>query len=218
MTTAKRTRLGWLGPAIVFLGVAVAALATWFMVVSKPKAGAVIDTLAVDKTHALYIRAEDGGARNFVEMRDGDRVLWQAITPAYAGRPGSPGIAWNELAVSVRVIREGRAEIFAIARANGSKLGGFKLAPTKGAVVKQDRGPVTLTDHVRSYEIIAGADWHELVAIDLATGAALWKQDLGAPLIEAGGVENGRVWLVQAGRRREFTGDTGKEVDVANRL
>jgi outer membrane protein assembly factor BamB len=212
MAAPKKTRLGWLGPAIVILGVVAAALGTWFMIVSKPKAGAVIDTLAIDQAHALVVRAEDGGNRNFVELRAGDRVMWQSIVPTYAGRPGAPGIAWNNLAVTVRVIRDGRAEIFAIARANGSKLGGFKLAPTqRGPVVKQDRGPVTLTDHVRSYEIIAGADWHEIVAIDLASGQPRWRQDLGAGLIEAGGIENGRIWLVQQGNRREFAGDTGKE-------
>ena len=30
------------------------------------------------------------------------------------------------MAVSVRVIRDGHAEVFALARSNGSKLGGFK--------------------------------------------------------------------------------------------
>lgn len=211
MATSK-VRLGWLGPAIVLLGVVVAALAVWFMIVSKPKAGAVLDTLPLDAGHALVVRAEDGGDRNFVELRAGDEVRWQAITPPYAGRPGAPGIAWNDLAVTVRVIRDGKAEIFALARSTGSKLGGFKLAPTqRGPVVKQDRGPVTLTDHVRAYEIVAGADWHELVAIDLATGEARWKQDLGPVLIEAGGVDDGRVWVVQQGQRREFAGETGKE-------
>lgn len=207
----KKTRLGWLGPAIVFVGVVAAALATWFMIVSKPKAGDVIDTLVVDPQHRLVVRAEAGGERNFVEAREGDRVLWQAIVPSYAGRPGAPGIAWNDVAVSVRVIRDGYAEVFALARTNGSKLGGFKLSPTRGRVVKQDKGPVTLTDHVRSYEIVAGPDWHELVGVDLSTGEAKWKQDLGPALIEAGGVDGDRVWLVQQGQRREFAGDTGKE-------
>ena len=185
----KRQRLGWLGPVIVLVGIAAAALATWFMVVSKPKAGAVIDTIKVDATRALVVRGEDGGERNFVELREGDRVLWQAITPAYAGRPGAPGIAWNDIAVSVRVIRDGRAEVFAIARTNGSKLGGFKLAPGKGNVTKQTVGPVTLTDHVRSYEVVSGVGWSQLVAIDLGTGEPRWKQDYDGGLIEAGGVD-----------------------------
>jgi len=209
--TAKRTRLGWLGPVIVLVGIAVAGLATWFMIVSKPKAGAVIDTLAVDRSRSLVIRAEDGGDRNFIEMRDGDRVLWQSIVPPYAGRPGAPGIAWNDLAVSVRVVRQGRAEIFAIAIANGSKLGGFKLAPGKGAVAKQTTGPITLTDHVRSYEIVAGVGWGQLVAIDLGTGEARWKQDLDGSVIEAGGVEGGYVWIRQGGRLRKFRAVDGSE-------
>jgi GTP-binding protein HflX len=42
----KKTRLGWLGPAIVLVGLALAGLMTWFMVSSRPSAGAVIDTIA----------------------------------------------------------------------------------------------------------------------------------------------------------------------------
>jgi outer membrane protein assembly factor BamB len=184
--------------------------------VSKPKAGAVIDTIKVDPNHALVVRGEDGGERNFVELREGDRVLWQAITPAYAGRPGAPGIAWNDIAVSVRVIRDGRAEVFAIARTNGSKLGGFKLAPGKGSVTKQTVGPVTLTDHVRSYEVVSGVGWSQLVAIDLGTGEPRWKQDFDGGLIEAGGVDGEYVWIRQGGRTRRFRATDGSETASAS--
>lgn len=212
-----KRRLGLLGPAIVLVGIAVAALATWFMIVSKPEAGAVVDTIAIDKTRAFVVRAEAGdGERNFVELRDGDRLVWRAIVPTYAGRPGAPGIAWNDLAVSVRVIRSGRAEIFAIAATNGSKLGGFKLSPGKGPVTKQTSGPVTLTDHVRSYEIVSGAGWNQLVAIDLGTGEASWKQDLDAAVIEAGGIDGEFVWIRQAGRTRRFRRVDGSETASAS--
>lgn len=212
----KRRRLGMLGPVIVLVGIATAAFATWFMIVSKPKAGAIVDTIAIDQARAFVVRAEDGGDRNFVELRDGNRVVWQAIVPAYAGRPGAPGIAWNDLAVSVRVIRSGRAEVFAIAKANGSKLGGFKLAPGKGAVTKQTTGPVTLTDHVRSYEIVSGAGWNQLVAIDLGTGEPRWKQDIDGAVIEAGGVDGEFVWIRQAGRTRRFRSADGHETASAS--
>jgi hypothetical protein len=206
-----RRRLGWLGPAIVLVGAALAALGVWFMTSVRPQPGAVIDTIAIGDGRALVVRAEEGSDRNFIELRERDRTLWQALVPPYAGRPGAPGLAWGELAVSVRVIRNRRAEVFAIAMTNGSKLGGFKLAPGKGAVVKATQGPVTLTDHVRSYEIVSGEGWHQLVAVDLATGEARWVQDLGPALIEAGGVEDGLVWLRQGGQRREFGKLDGKE-------
>ena len=100
----RQQRLGWLGPAIVAVGAAVAAAGVWYMVHVRPVAGRVIDTIAVDAEHELVVRAEDGGNgdRAFVELRDGGRVAWQAIVPRYAGRPGAPGIAWSPTAVSVR--------------------------------------------------------------------------------------------------------------------
>jgi hypothetical protein len=216
-----RRRLGWLGPAIVIAGVAVAGLGTWYMVTAKPRAGAVIDTIRIDDGASFVVRAEEGGGRNFVEMHDGDRMVWRALVPLYAGRPGAPGIAWNRTAVSVRVLRGGHAEVFALAMRDAAKLGGFKLAPGKGPAVIATRGPVTLTDHVRSYEIVGGEGWHQLVAFDLSTGEATWKQDLGAIPIDDGGVvepEDGTagtaVWLLQGGRRRMFRGGDGAEIST----
>ena len=213
---ATRRRLGWLGPAIALVGVIAAGFAVWFMITAKPKPGAVIDTIPVGDGRSLVVRAEQDGDRNFIELRDGDRSAWQAIVPPYAGRPGAPGLAWNDLAVSVRVIRNGRAEIFAIAMSNGSKLGGFRLAPGKGSVTKPTAGPVTLTDHVRSYEIVSGPGWNQLVAIDLGTGEARWKHDLDPAPVEAGGVEGGVVWIRQAGRVRKFRAVDGGETASAS--
>ena len=207
-----RRRLGWLGPVIVLVGAAVAGLGVWYMVSARPKPGAVIDTIAVGDGRALVVRAEEDSARNFIELRDGKRTVWQALVPPYAGRPGAPGLAWNDIAVSVRVIRNGRPEVFAIAMTNGSKLGGFRLAPGKTGVRKASTGPVTLTDHERSYEVVSGDGWNELVAVDLGTGQAQWRQDLGPGLIEAGGVAGGLVWLRQRGQRREFNKLDGKEI------
>src|ERR1041385_424017 len=108
-----RQRLGWLGPGIVLAGAAVAAVGVWYMVHARPVAGAVIDTIAVDDHRAIVVRAEAGGDRAFVELRDRDAVVWQALVPHYSGRPGVPGIAWSPTAVSVRVVRDGHAELFA---------------------------------------------------------------------------------------------------------
>ena len=220
-----RRRLGWLGPAIVIAGVAIAGLGVWYMARARPEPGAVIDTIRIDDRASFVVRAEEGGDRNFVELRDGDRLVWQALVPPYAGRPGAPGIAWNQTAVSVRVLRGGHAEVFALAMRDAAKLGGFKLAPGLGPAVKATRGPVTLTDHVRAYEIVGGEGWHQLVAFDLSTGEAVWKQDLGPAPIDDGGIEapaggaghdaasaRGTVWLLQGGRRRAFRAADGVEI------
>ena len=210
-----RQRLGWLGPAIVLVGAAVAAVGVWYMVSVKPVAGPVIDTLVVDDHRALVVRGETGGDRAFVELRDDERVLWQALVPHYAGRAGASGIAWGATAVSVRVIRDGHAELFALALHDASKLGGMRLAPEHGPVQEDPASPVTLTDHVRSYEVVAGPDWHQLVAIELKVGHALWSRELGSAPVRAGGVEGDLVWIDQSpGGRRCFHVITGVPADA----
>jgi hypothetical protein len=210
-----RRRLGWLGPAIVAVGAAVAALGVWYMVSVRPSAGAVIETIRVDDRHTLVVRAETTSDRAFVELRDGETVAWQALVPRYAGRPGAPGIAWSPTTVSVRVIRDGHAELFALAMQNASKLGGMRLAPEHGPVELQTAGPVTLTDHVRSYEVVAGPGWHQLVAIDLKSGKALWARELGAAAVRDGGVKAGLVWIEQGSAVQLFQPLTGGDADAS---
>jgi outer membrane protein assembly factor BamB len=208
---ARKRRLGWIGIAIVITGALVALVGLYVLLANRPQVGDVIDTIAIDGERSLVIRGEAGGERNFVELVEQGEPKWRALVPPYAGRPGAPGIAWGKGAITVRVIRDGRAEVFALAMTNASKLGGFKLAPGKGNVVKQTTGPVTLTDHERAYEVVAGAGWVELVAIDLATGEALWRQDLGERPVDAAKIEDGAIWIEQAGRRRGFGLVTGAE-------
>jgi hypothetical protein len=210
----------------VLVGAAVAGVGGWYMVSARPKVGPVIDTVRIDDRSALVVRAEDGGERSFVELHEGDRLVWRALVPPYAGRPGVPGLAWNQTAVSVRVLRNRRAEVFALSMHNAAKLGGFRLAPGQGSAEIAARGPVTLTDHVRSYEIVGGSGWHQLVAFDLTTGEGTWKQDLGAAPIDDGGIDagidagtdparepgQGVVWLLQGGRRRAFRVTDGAEL------
>ena len=212
MIRTSRRALGWLGPAIVLVGAAVAGLGGWYVVHARPSAGAVIDTIAIDERRSLVVRAEAGGDRAFVELRDGDEVKWQALVPHYAGRPGAPGVAWSPTAVSVRVIRDGHAELFALAMHDASKLGGMRLAPQHDKMVEDPASPVTITDHVRSYELVAGPDWHQLVAIDLASGKGLWLRELGPDPIRAAGVDRHGVWIEQGTRRRTFAPLTGTDV------
>jgi hypothetical protein len=211
MERAKpRRRLGWLGPGIVLVGAAVAVVGAWYVVRSRPAAGAVIETVTVDAHHTLVVRAEAHGERAFVELREGDEVRWQALVPRYGGHPGATGIAWSPTAVSVRVIRDGHAELFALTMHDASKLGGMRLAPAHGPIADDPTSPVTLTDHVRSYEVVSGPDWHHLVALDLASGKALWSRELGPARIRAGGVRGDRVWVDQGGGPAFFAVLTGK--------
>ncbi len=207
----RRVHLGWLGPAIVLVGAIAAGVGIWYVVTAKPKAGAVIDTIAIGDGASLVVRAEASGGRNFIELRRGPDTVWQAIVPTYAGRPGAPGLAWNHIAVSVRVIRDRRAKVFAIAMRDGSKLGTLGLAPNHGEVTVQTTGPVTLTDHERSYEVVSGPGWSQLVAIDLSTGEAQWRQELGPVPIDDGGVAGGRVWIRQGNVKRAFRATDGGE-------
>jgi hypothetical protein len=187
------------------------------MVHARPTPGTEIDRIAIDDRRALVVRAEIGGDRAFVELRDGDAVVWQALVPRYGGRSGAPGIAWSPTAVSVRVIRDGHAELFALAMHDASKLGGMRLAPDHGPIAAAD-GPVTLTDHVRSYEVVSGPDWHQLVAIDLASGRALWARELGPAPIRAGGMAGDgadeRVWIDQGAGSHAFMALTGKDANA----
>jgi len=211
MPIQKRIRLGFLGPAIVLLGAAIAGVAVWFMVKERPEAGAEIDRIRVDATRELVLRKEMKSDRSFIELRDGNVVKWQALIPPYAGSKGRPAVAWSDAAVTVRVSRNGRAEVFAFSIDKAHKLGAYRLAVDHEPITTHADGPLTLTDHVRAFELVGGPTWHQLVAVDILRGGGIWKADLGKAPITAGGVEPGRVWIEQAGKRRSFDAATGVE-------
>jgi hypothetical protein len=65
---------------------------------------------------------------------------------------------------------------------------------------------------VRSYEFVAGPDWHQLVGVDLANGEGLWRVELGAAPIAAAGLDGDVVWVVQGAQRRAFRTSDGTEI------
>ena len=207
----RRSHLGWLGPVIVIVGVAVAGVAIWYMRAARPVPGDVIDTIAIDPHRTIVVREEASSEHSFIELREGETVKWQALIPHYAGAKARPAIAWSDRAVTVRVERNGRAEVFAFSLGTAQKLGAFRLAPEHEPIEMEPTGPITFTDHVRSYEIVGATTWHQLIAIDLTKGAGAWKVDLGAAPIEASGVARGLVWISQGGARRWFDAATGRE-------
>lgn len=212
-----RSRLGWLGPAIVIFGLVAGGAMVWFMIRERPEAGEVIDTFEIDPHAKLLVRAEQGkGERSFIELRVDDEVKWQAMIPHYAGKHGVPALAWSESSLAVRIVRDRHAEIFAVALRDGTKLGAIFLAKEHGPIDEAAPGPITLTDHLRSYEIVSGDGWHQLVGVDLQRGLGLWKKELGPLPITGGGVEGGLVWVEQGGKRRYFRVFTGAEDGTVN--
>lgn len=211
---ARKVRFGFLGPGIVIAGLIIGGFGAWMIYKNKPEAGGVIDTIVVDDKTKIVVRAEAGGDRAFVELQQSGEVKWQAMVPPYAGSPGRVGVTWSDIAVSVRVVRGGKAELFSLARANGSKLGGMHLASEHDTIAPNATGPLSISDHARSYEIVAGDGWNQIVAVDMKLGTALWKKELGPTPITAGTIEGGYLVLDQAGTKfgkRWFNVFTGKE-------
>jgi hypothetical protein len=213
----RRTHLGWLGPVVVLVGVVAAGAAIWYMRAARPVPGEVIDrfVISIDPHRAIVLREEANGEHSFIEMREGETVRWQALIPRYAGSKGRPAIAWSDRAVTVRVERSGRAEVFAFALDTAQKIGAFRLAPEHEPIETEPTGPITFTDHVRSYEIVGGTLWHQLIAIDLVKGIGIWKVDVGDAPIEAIGEHDGRVWISQRGVKRWFDAATGRDTPDA---
>lgn len=208
-----KVRLGWLGPAIVGLGAAVAGLGIWFMQSVRPIAGEVIDTVQMDANRSLVLRKELKSDRSFIELHDGPDVKWQALIPHYAGSKGRPAVAWSDRSVTVRVERDGRAEVFAFALNSSAKLGAYRIAVEHEPITTQPQGPITLTDHDRAYELVGGVDWHQVVAVDILKGGGVWKAELGREPVTGAGVERGQVWVEQTAKRRSFDAVTGREIN-----
>ncbi|MEZ4362680.1 MAG: hypothetical protein R3B48_20985 [Kofleriaceae bacterium] len=216
-----RRRLGLLGPILVLVGALAAAGGSWWIVAARPHAGAFVDVLALDGEVAAAIRKADDAGRSFVELRHYQgEIAWQAMIPRYAGRPGAPGIAASPRALSVRVVRDQHAEIFALSMLNAAKLGGLKLAANQPKHPQGHTLPalVTLTDLRFSYELVGQQDppaWASLAAIDLATGREQWEVDLGAEPVLGGGVLDGAVWIQQGPKVRGFRASDGAAAEVA---
>jgi hypothetical protein len=202
---------------LVLGGAAVAAVGIVYWMGARPVAGDLIasyEAPEVGPGAILMVRAERGGDRAFVELHrmggNEDTVVWQALIPRYAGDSHRQALAWSHDAVTVRIERGTSAEVFALAMHDGTKLGGFRLAIEHQPFHVEASGPITITDHVRSYEIVGGAGWHQLIAVDLATGKGQWMVDLGAEHVDDGGCESGSVWVMQSGRKRAFDAATGR--------
>ncbi len=198
-------RLGLLGPGIVVVGAGVAALGIWYWHHAQPVVGAKIDTIRVDPRSEFVVYAEAGGGdRDFVELHVGGELRWQALVPHYEGRVGAPGIAWSQDVATVRVNRDGREELFVLSVKDATKVGGMRLAVEHEPIPLQTEANstmVTLSDHFRTYELVAGGDWHQLVAVDLTNGTGLWKLELGKSAITGARLAGNSLIIDQGDKR-----------------
>ena len=174
---------------------------------ARPRPGAYLDVLALGGDDAVAIRRERGSERAFVEMIAGARVRWQALVPRYAGISPNAisgvGLAASANAVTVRVIRDGQPELFALSTGDAGKLGSLHLASDRPKSPTGHTLPaaITLHDGARSYELLGEeGDWTRVAAFDLATGTIAWVRDLdGEPVREARVIgDRVRLWRVSS--------------------
>lgn len=210
-----RRRLGWLGPAIVGLGLAIGTVGVWWMFHARPEPGSVIDLLAIDAEWAVVVREEAASDRVFVELVSTRRgVEWQALVPPYGGRPGAVGLASAKAAISVRLART-RPEVWAMSTRDATKLGAVAL---DGYVVGTwiPHGPsdvVTAGDGTRSYEVVDGTGGVVIVAIDLELGRVLWHRAWeGAAIQAVTPTGTAVVVTIQAGRTLGLDPLTGADL------
>jgi hypothetical protein len=184
----RKPRLGWLGPALLAVGIAAGSVGAYVLATSRPTPGAVVDVIAIDAEFAILIRGEHGGGtRNFLQLVHVRRgTEWTAMIPRYAGAPGRPAVGWAANAISVRIERAGGPELWSFSTIDASKLGQPSLTEyALGTPVHGASKVTTATDGTRSFEVIDGAEGTRLVAFDLSRGAHLWTRDLDRRPIQA---------------------------------
>src|ERR1700733_34234 len=127
-----RSRLGWLGPVLVIFGLGVGSAGAWYYAVAAPVAANTIDTIGIDTTRFLVVRAEADGERSFLELHDtgaSEQLQWQALIPHYARSAGRRGVSWGQGVVTVRVERGGEDELWVLGLTDALKVASLRLAP-----------------------------------------------------------------------------------------
>lgn len=170
---------------VLVLGFGAGALATWFMIGARPKAGAFIDAVATPDG-ALAIRHERSSGRAFVELwrlADDDRLRpgWSGLVPPYAGRPGVIAAAATHAVATVRVIRGGRPQLFAFDLVHGDKIASFDLDETLPARPEAWTLPAVGTTGADVHTIEAlgdGKGGAVLIAADLDRRSLVWRRTL----------------------------------------
>jgi hypothetical protein len=201
--------------AVMVLGVAAGSLGVWWMSRSRPEPGAYIDVLALGADAAVAVRHERGGTRSFLELIDRGRPRWNALVPRYVDPPRGIALAASADAITVRVVRGGLPEVFALDARDAAKLGGIHLAAERPAHRTGYTLPAAATVAVAGVAIeLIGDDgvWAELIGVRQQSGKPAWRQPLGPEHIDSvtppDGPDGG-VTVRQGSRVRSFAPATG---------
>lgn len=210
----RRASGRWLAPTVLALGVAIGGLGVWFMLHARPTEDDYYEVFALDDHTAVALRHERGSARSFLELVElGRGVRWQALIPPYAGRPGAIAIAASPTAITVRVKRDGKDELWALSTEDSEKLGQVQLLPGAPRAGAKPPAVITVSDLQQSFELV-GDDAHAtaVTAIHLADGVAQWHVDVG-DAVQAAWLDPRALWVRTAnGQVRGLSRDTGAPI------
>jgi hypothetical protein len=221
MVTTKDTPRAsnrWLAPLILAVGLAIGTVGVWWMVRVRPAPGPYVDVLAVSRNSAVAIRGERGNDRAFAELIDGGRVRWQAHVPHYQDPPHGIGIAASVKAVAIRVVRQGRPEVFALSPLDAAKLGGIALTThaRKPSPIGYTLPHVTtVSDGKTAYELCGTeGDWTKAFAFSLDDGRLLWREDVPPHAYLDATFAGDDLMLWYGGGVVALAGATGEQVAV----
>ena len=210
-----RPRFGLLGPILVVVGLLAGGFGIWFMLHVRPVPGDFIDGFALDDNSYIAIRAQPGTDRNFVEVTRQNKQLWQAMIPHYAGRVGAPAIGVSPTAMTVRIARRGRSEVFGLSLTDARKMGALLLGKDRKPTATSHCGEIiTLTADGRAFELLSTQDDNAIASVDVSTGAAGWQAGLGKAPITDAGVANGIVWVNQGTTSTAFHAADGSAAEI----
>ncbi|MCE9576371.1 MAG: hypothetical protein K8W52_24700 [Deltaproteobacteria bacterium] len=215
MTKPPRASGKWLAPTLLGIGVTVGVLGIWVMVSARVHAGAYFEVLATDGPYAVALRHQDDSPRVFLELIEiGHGVRWQAMVPPYAGTPTAPGLAASPNAITVRVRRDGRDELWAMATRDAEKLGQLGLEPGAAAPGVLPPAVVTVADNVQSFEFAGAPDRATtIVGIELAIGSPKWRIELGKVSVRGAWLDDKTLWIDTGAAPLAIDRATGKTVD-----
>ncbi len=210
-----RARLGLLGPLLVVVGLLAGTFGIWFMLHVRPVAGRFIDGFALDDDSYIAIREQAGTDRNFIEVTRQNKQLWQAMIPHYAGRVGAPAIGVSSAAITVRIARRGRSEVFGLSLTDARKMGALLLGKDRKPTATSHCGEIiTLTDDGMAFELLSTEDDNAIAAVFVSTGGAGWQAPLGKALVTDAGVALGVVWVKQGTTITAFHAADGTKAEI----